>query len=378
MTRERKTEIIIHIACWLLVMLIPFLFVEHNGNSFQFNWNHYLHHCFIMLACAVLVYVNYLYLLPKLFFNQQRYALFWSLNAIFILALTTAITLTFRMWDLHTIDVVSTAGMPPAPIGAAGMPPMAGAPMSRPPHRPTFLPASIIFFLRDMSFLCLAFGIGFAVKLAMSYRRKEMLIQQFERMQIETELNQLRYQVNPHFLLNTLNNIYVLVAIDVEKAQKSILELSKMMRYVLYDNREKVPLVHDVHFIESYIDLMRLRLTDDVTLDIQIDIDEESTTQIAPMMLISLVENAFKHGIPAKGKSTIEVVIHEDFNGLVTCYVANCNYPKTDSDKSGSGVGLQQLRRRLNLIYPNHYMWSVRLSDDKKQYISELTINTKQ
>lgn len=366
MTRELKIEIAIHVACWVLVLCIPFIFVEHSASGLNFNWHRYLHHCVVIGACAVVVYANYLYLLPKTLFERKRTALFWTANALIIFSLAFCLALSFRP---ETARRFSPPPTPEMELDAG-----------RPPHHhrrpPTYLPPQALFFLRDLSFLCLAFGISFAVKLALRFRRKELYYQQMERMQLETELQQLRYQVNPHFLLNTLNNIYALTAIDAAKAQKSILELSKMLRYVLYDNQEYVPLPHEALFLRNYIDLMRLRLNGDVTVSADFEVDDDTPTQVAPMLFISLVENAFKHGIPPKGKCAISIVLRDD-DGRVTCRVANGNYPKTDADKSGSGVGLAQLRRRLNLIYPGRYEWSVRLSDDQKEYISELTINTK-
>ncbi len=366
MSRELKIEIAIHVACWLLVLCVPFVLIEHSAAGLSFNWHRYGHHCVVLGACAVTFYVNYLYLLPKLLFKRKRTALFWIVNVFLIVSLALCLTLWFSPDSAHHL-------IPPIPEPApgAGLPPRVH--FRRPP---TYLPPQALFFMRDLSFLCLAFGISVAVKYVLRVRRKELYYQKMERLQLETELQQLRYQVNPHFLLNTLNNIYALTAIDAAKAQKSILELSKMLRYVLYDNQEFVPLQHEVLFLRNYIALMHLRLNDDVTVSADFEVDDDTPTLVAPMLFISLVENAFKHGIAPKGKCAISIVLRDD-DGRITCRVANGNYPKTDTDKSGSGVGLAHLRRRLNLIYPGKYTWNVHLSDDNKEYVSELTIDTK-
>ncbi len=377
MSRELKIEIAIHTACWLLVLAIPFVFVEQSADGLTFNWFRYGHHCVMISACAIVVYINYLYLLPKILFQRKRTALFWVVNVILIVSLALSLTIAFSPNAGHRFvrplmpQTELDEELPPTELDEE-LPP----PRPRPRPRPTYLPQQALFFMRDLSFLCLAFCIGFAVKLALQYRRKELHYQQIERLQLETELMQLRYQVNPHFLLNTLNNIYALIAIDAAKAQKSILELSKMLRYVLYDSQEYVPLPHEVQFLRNYIALMRLRLSDTVTVQADFDVDDDTPTLVAPMLFISLVENAFKHGISPKGKCAISIVLRDD-NGCITCRVVNGNYPKTDADKSGSGVGLAHLRRRLNLIYPDRYVWNISLSADQKEYISELTINTK-
>ncbi len=373
MSRELKIEIAIHTACWLLVLAIPFVFVEHSDEGLTFNWFRYGHHCVVIGACAIVVYINYLYLLPKILFKRKRTALFWVVNVILIVSLALSLTLAFSPDAGHRF---ARPLMPQRELDGKQPRTELDGEIPPPRPRPTYLPQQTLFFMRDLSFLCLAFGIGFAVKLALQYRRKELHYQQTERLHLETELMQLRYQVNPHFLLNTLNNIYALIAIDSAKAQKSILELSKMLRYVLYDSQEYVPLTHEVQFLRNYIALMSLRLNDTVTVQTDFDVDDDAPTLVAPMMFISLVENAFKHGISPKGECTISIALRDD-NGCVTCRVANGNYPKTDADKSGSGVGLAHLRRRLNLIYPDRYVWNISLSDDQKEYISELTINTK-
>lgn len=369
MKRELKIEIAIHVACWVLVLCIPFVFVEYSADGLSFNWNRYVRHCAVIGACAVVVYTNYFYLLPHLLFEQKRTILFWLVNVFIIFALAFCLAFSFHPDKRHPRAQTAVSEMKAE-----------DRPADSPHHYrrpPTYLPPQAIFFLRDFMFLCLAFGISYAVKLVLRFRRKELHYQHMERMQLETELQQLRYQVNPHFLLNTLNNIYALTAIDASKAQTSILELSKMLRYALYDNEKYVSLAHEVHFLRNYIDLMRLRLNNDITVTTDFDVDDDTPTRIAPMLFISLVENAFKHGIPPQGKCTIFIALHEDVAGRVTCRVANGNYPKTDTDKSGSGIGLAQLRRRLELIYPDRYEWDVHLSADRKEYISELTINTK-
>ena len=165
-------------------------------------------------------------------------------------------------------------------------------------------------------------------------------------------LKNLRNQLNPHFLLNTLNNMYALIAFDSDKAQQAVQELSKLLRYVLYDNQQTyVPLCKEVDFIRNYIELMRIRLSSNVKMTTQFDIQPDSQTLIAPLIFISLIENAFKHGISPTETSFISIRI-SDSNKEVICEIRNSNHPKTMEDKSGSGVGLEQVSRRLEILYP--------------------------
>ena len=180
--------------------------------------------------------------------------------------------------------------------------------------------------------------------------------------------------MNPHFLLNTLNNIYALIAFDTDKAQQAVQELSRLLRHVLYDNQQTfVSLGKEMDFIRNYIELMRIRLSSNVVVETNIDISPDNRTEIAPLIFISLIENAFKHGISPTEPSFIRIAFSES-NGEVRCEITNSYHPKAETDKSGSGIGLEQVSKRLELIYPGRYQWQHEVSKDKKEYSSRLVI----
>ena len=188
----------------------------------------------------------------------------------------------------------------------------------------------------------------------------------------------LRNQINPHFLLNTLNNIYALTAISAERAQEAIMELSKMLRHMLYEYQEPtVPLKEEVDFIRNYVSLMKLRMPAGVDVKFEINCNE-CNLRISPMLIISLVENAFKHGISPTEPSFVHIQVFIDkANREVTFDIRNSNFPKTEEDRSGHGIGLQQVERRLQLIYPGKHIWEKGVTDDGKTYYSRITIDTK-
>ena len=189
----------------------------------------------------------------------------------------------------------------------------------------------------------------------------------------KAELKGLRNQISPHFLLNTLNNIYALAAISTERTQSAVLQLSKLLRHTLYDNQsEMVTLRSEADFIVSYIDLMKLRLASNIKIETHIDVAEGSQTMVAPLLFISLVENAFKHGVSGSEPCLISISLHED-TGSITCDILNSNNPKTSSDRSGHGIGLQLVRQRLEAIYPGRYEWTKGVEKDGL-YHSKLTI----
>ena len=178
-----------------------------------------------------------------------------------------------------------------------------------------------------------------------------------EKERAEAELKNLKSQLNPHFLFNTLNNIYSLISFSPERAQGAVHELSKLLRYVLYENNQHfVPLEKELDFLRNYIELMRIRLPEQVKLETRIESGEASSALIAPLLFISLIENAFKHGVSYSNPSFIHIQIMAADRYNLTCEITNSFFPKSDQDKSGSGIGLSNLRKRLELLYPGRYV----------------------
>ena len=155
-------------------------------------------------------------------------------------------------------------------------------------------------------------------------------------------------------------------------------ELSRLLRHVLYENQQPtVTLGKEMDFIRNYIELMRIRLAANVQVETRFDIPPDSRTPIAPLIFISLIENAFKHGISPTEPSFIRILFSEE-NGEIRCDITNSHHPKSQADKSGSGIGLEQVRKRLELSYPGRYTWQQGVSADKKEYRSVLTIQTQE
>ena len=147
------------------------------------------------------------------------------------------------------------------------------------------------------------------------------------------------------------------------------------MRHVLYDNQQNfVTLGKEMDFIKNYIALMRIRLSSNVTVETRFDIRPDSPTEIAPLIFISLIENAFKHGISPTEPSHIRIYFSENVHE-VRCEITNSYHPKSEADKSGSGIGLEQVGKRLELTYPGRYAWQHGVSEDGKEYKSVLVIN---
>jgi LytS/YehU family sensor histidine kinase len=203
-----------------------------------------------------------------------------------------------------------------------------------------------------LSLFALVFNI--CVRLFFFTIRRDESIKELEKEKLRSELEYLKYQINPHFFMNSLNNIHALIDIDKVKAQKTVVELSNMMRYVLYDKSSTfVPMEKEVKFLGSYIDLMRLRYTD--KLEIKTDFSTEPQGIYVPSLLfMQFLENAFKHGVTYKKKSLIEVSLKADEavgNVIFTCRNTLPESPNTTVVRTGSGIGVENARKRLELLY---------------------------
>ena len=204
-------------------------------------------------------------------------------------------------------------------------------------------------------------GLNMGIKLLYRSLRDEQQMEELKRQNLQAEMDYLRYQINPHFFMNTLNNIHALIDIDTEYATSAVIELSKMMRYVLYESgSETISLKKDIQFIENYIELMRIRY--DSSIDICLDYPATIPNKVAipPLLLIVFVENAFKHGVSYNHASFIHIRIgYRD--DAVTAVISNSRHEK--SRPGTTGIGLENVKKRLALIYQDNYTLSIDDSD---------------
>lgn len=226
--------------------------------------------------------------------------------------------------------------------------------------------------LRDAVVMVLVVGLATAMR--MSARWQDLQRQQRELLaaQKSTELDNLKSQLNPHFLFNTLNTIYALVDIDRELAKQAIYELSGLLRYVLYENKDLVNLELETGFIQNYAALMRLRIKESLhPVKVDIDIDHNTGVRIPPLLLVPLVENAFKYGIDCQENKPIEISVKLK-DGILECVTSNGFDHTSKAESEQSGIGLANLRRRLSLIYGSRASLRTKVFDNV--YSTRLTI----
>ena len=338
-----------HVVCWACLFLpIAFLVPRYSQDDTII----YLLRMVLPLNMCVMFYVNYLWLAPKYYLKKKDKLTFNSLN-IFFLLLCTFITYEASV-VIHQRELL--LGLLP-----------------RVTHK--FLSGYEIPLFMLQVILCngisalLATLLRQSISLQLAERsNRETTIQR-----VEARLSNLRMQTSPHFLLNTLNNIYALIEFDQEKAQKAVSSLSNLLRKMLYGDQDTfIPLEEVTSFIEDYSDIMRLRLQDNVSVELNIDIPSPCQYKAVPFIFISLVENAFKHGIGSTEPSFIKINISAN-DGEICCHVENSNHPKHSNDKSGHGIGLSQVQKMLDMCYPGKYTWKKGI-DKNNIYSSKITV----
>lgn len=343
--QNKYTVVIVHILLWSMILLAPYFFMDRET---IFRWDMFLRSSPEMLGWVLIFYINYFVLIDKFLF-KGKYFQFIAFNVLLIIGM---LGLTH-----YGNDIIRSLGQPQM-------------------RRRRMRVSPWFFFIKNATTLITMVGLSVALKMTYQWFIVENERKELEKAKSDAELQNLKNQISPHFLLNTLNNIYALIAFNPEKAQQSVLDLSKLLRYILYDNEKTyVPLHQEINFIKNYLDLMRIRLSDNVTLEAKFSVCDNSNTPIAPLIYISLIENAFKHGISSDKNSFISFYFQEHSDGKIEFISQNSYYPKSTSDKSGSGIGLELVKKRLELIYPNRYKWETEITD--KVYSTTLIIETK-
>ena len=207
-----------------------------------------------------------------------------------------------------------------------------------------------------------------------SYRRMrqdEKRLKELETVSLQQQLEALRYQINPHFFMNTLNNIQSLILTDPDKATEAVGEFSKLMRIVLYEGDEPtIPLSRELEYMRHYLSLMRLRYPEDIVIEAEFP-EETGGALVPPLLMASFIENAFKHGISYTEESFVKVAVYLDA-GRVIFHCLNSRHPGRQDEQHG--LGLENIRKRLSLLYDTDY----RLDIDEEADIYDVQLDIPQ
>lgn len=386
--RMRKNEIrenLIYLGLWTLLFLSPIIITylrSTTDSQHPFEWAEVFFVWRKFLVYFVIFLVHNFLVAPLLVYRKKRLLYFGGVLCLLVLFQTYQCA--HRPDHFRDGKRIEFAGKqprhkdncPPLPPremqtddadNAEHMPPrMHESPHEREPMPPAFMGEhDVITFI--VIFLMLGMNVG--IKLYFKMSKDSEMLDELKSKSLEQQLEYLKYQINPHFFMNTLNNIHALVDIDPEKAKSTILELSKLMRYVLYEGANNtVPLQHEVAFLNNYITLMKIRYTDKVGISVDVPAVMPDKN-VPPLLFITFVENAFKHGVSYQRESSIQVRITiEDHHVKFVCR----NRKIDEAEEQHGGVGLANVRQRLQLIYGSNHTLNITEEDDI--YSVELTI----
>ena len=349
---SRRVSILVHILGWgalitVLLLLSPLSWRVDIPNEFWYRQ--------IFLVCMLLIifYGNMTFVVPKLLFERKLFIF------LLLIVITGVLYLGLIIYFENLIKL-------PELMFKAFNPEKDFKPGKR------WLSGDVFHILLYL----LSIGISTAVASVQKWQQDEILRRELDQQRINTELSYLKAQINPHFFFNTLNNIYSLTNLDVKKAQEALLKLSRMMRYVLYENqKEETLLSKEVNFINDYIELMKMRLSSNVTLTIQIESPKEDLI-IAPMLLLPFLENCFKHGVSSQQES--EILIKLEVMGKTLFFeTKNQIFPlHPDSPEAKeNGIGLTNTKRRLALLYPEKHRLKFGITEVNQEYWVNLTLD---
>jgi LytS/YehU family sensor histidine kinase len=317
----------------------------------------------------IIFLINAYLLVPRFLFQKKYLAyIITGLLAILVIAGMSIFVQVFINPPPMSMPPMNLGpGMPPMELGA-GMP----APIG---FKPTNLPeprSLSMIFITNLILSLLVVGAGTAIKMVSQWLREESRREDAEKEQLKTELAFLRHQVSPHFFMNTLNNIHALIDINAEDAKNTIIELSTMMRYMLYDTAQGyTTLKKEIHFIESYIALMQLRFPRKAIINLEIP-ENIPDIQIPPMLFISFLENAFKHGVSYQKESFVTFKLNFIDNRLNCSIINSISNENKKVDISQSGIGLTNIKKSLKLLYGNDY--TLEIAETKKEFNVNLSV----
>jgi len=334
---------LVNIIVWMVAFLMPVL-LDRNDTV---NWERIVLE-WVRLTPFLFIFLAHNYILFPLFFRRKKKWLY------LLLTVSTIFIVSFIQSKYGHIvhDFVGNrqlSGFQQFPENNPELlPPMTGLNIRK------IRPPKDLIILDNLIICTLVVGFNLAIKLAVTRQYDDQQLQNLKKEKLETELAFLKNQLSPHFFMNTLNNIHALIDINSDDAKVAVIKLSRLMRYLLYESDgDRIQLSKEIEFINSYIDLMKLRFTEQVKVDLSFPANIPKV-QIPPMLFTSLLENAFKHGVSYQTDSFVKLQINAD-NEYLNFTISNSKHPVDSKLKTTGGIGLENLKKRLDLIYQNRY-----------------------
>ncbi len=348
MDNLRKQETLIYTVLWLLFLLLApaglMLGSLSGGRHIEFRQVAGIWLSFIPILAVFLI--HHFLLMPMV---PRRKVLY----GILIVSLVA----------LYAILNFTLARRPPMPEAGMGAPPPPGPMPGVHPERPMMAPPpggnNFAPEMTRLALMILVIGLDWGISAIFNLLRSRRRVEELENERLKLQLESLRYQINPHFFMNTLNNIQALVLTDPDKATESIGEFSKLMRILLYEGDAPViPLSSEMELMRHFVSLMKLRYTEDVLIETSFNGDAAGA-MVPPLVMTSFLENAFKHGISYSAPSYVRVSVTVGDGRIVF----ECSNSRHHSRESAGGIGLANVRDRLDLLYGEGYDLKIEESD---------------
>jgi len=331
-----------HILFWVVYFLINFVRWGSYFNDFVYSLKSNLVEFTIHI---ILTYFHIYYLIPKLVLKRKS-------TLYFISAIVSLTVVYIARTELNMLLV--TSNIWPEAIGA---------------QKAYSFNHIVAVTIGEIYVVALVT----ALKLTSDWIYERKKNESLKQLQLKTELKYLKSQIQPHFFFNTLNNLYYLTIEKSEKAPDVVLKLSEIMQYVLYDVKEpEIGLLSEINYIQSYLELERLRHGDKITSEIEIkgNIDDIS---IPPLLLLPFIENCFKHG--SKNNDAVSLDIHfENIKNKQLLFSAKNNFNVSNINTEKQGIGIENVRRRLELLYKNKYSLETKIIDNTFNVLLKIPI----
>ncbi|HFB61389.1 MAG TPA: histidine kinase [Bacteroidetes bacterium] len=331
MTFRKYLTPILHVLAWIVVYFLPdLLFEAPAGPVFFVKRN--LH--FVLVF--VFFYLNYFLLVPKLLLHKKQW--------LYALAILAALVFSYYINDT-VMGQVREKYRKTETVKQVSPREVRRITERRQRHRHAENAGTVVIVM-------MGFFISTITRETREWYVQEKERKEMEKQQLISELAFLKSQVNPHFLFNSLNGIYALAMKKSDKTPEAVLQLSDLMRHMLYESdKEKVALEKETEYLQNYIQLQKLRLPPEVQVNFQVEGELQGKT-IAPMLFIPFVENAFKHGVDSRG-GNIQIKMQVKGNALSFDMINRIS--QAQNKDAVSGIGLANVRKRLDLLYPNRY-----------------------
>lgn len=358
-----KLKIFLHFLAWAILLGLPLYIVQRWEVGKDFIWLYYISNA----VSGIIFYTNYLILVPRFFFNKKRLRYYMMVFGMLVFFFFLSNGLNELVFKYVPGEARSESSVRPQNEFRKPGPPAPDKFIGRPPFRQMHL-----FNYVFTSMFLVFFSVG--LRVLERHSETEKWQKELEKEKLNSELAFLKNQISPHFFFNTLNNIYSLISINQEDSQKAVLKLSKLMRYLLYESEQgNTMLSSEIDFMNNYIDLMKLRMSEKINLSISFP-EQYEDKSIPPLLFIPFIENAFKHGISYREKSFIDVSMSTTKDSIGFRCANSIVKSREDTDGGNSGIGLENVSKRLSLLFPGKHDLKINKTDTEFEILLRINL----